>query len=148
MGGKKKGTKKADGQKKKRNSGKKLTRAQKLRQRLGDKKTIALFRALGDRNLPSRSRSGLIERMSKKELRAVREIILNFMHKNIPVQEADFERIRKYKNTLRKLVRKETSVDEQKQTLIQRGGIIPFLLPLLMKGIVGGAVSAIGAAGR
>jgi hypothetical protein len=122
--------------KKKRGSVKKLSSVQKMRQRLGDQKVTAVLRALADPDLPSRSRSSLVNSMSKKEVHAVREIAYNFLRENIPVKPLEVAKLARYRKTLRGLVER-LNLETHKKIIAQRGGFLPLLLPLLLKTAVG-----------
>ena len=59
----------------------------------------------------------------------------NILQGNIPVNDIEKERLGIHKELLRKLVNKKTSYREKKR-LIQRGGFLGSLIPLLV-GLVG-----------
>jgi len=51
--------------------------------------------------------------------------------------------LQKHKKSLRRLVRKGSSVNQQRKILLQRGGILPFLIPIILAAV--GATGSIGA---
>ena len=54
------------------------------------------------------------------------------------------KKVRHHRKTIRKFLNRRTSVHKKKQLLTQRGGIAPFLIPLIVAAI--GGASSVGAA--
>lgn len=73
-------------------------------------------------------RNSIIQKGSKDFIESIIECIDNLLQNNIPLSESEFEKVSKYKSTLRKLVKKSSLVDKKK-LLTQRGGFLQFLLP-------------------
>ena len=61
--------------------------------------------------------------------------MLNVLNGNIPVSEEERKRLKKHKYCLRELVKKKIS-DKQRKHLIQEGGFLGALIPIL-GGLVG-----------
>lgn len=129
-------TKKKGGKQKGGNYG--LTNIQDMRKTLQDEKMLSVFAALGDPDLPVRIRKGVISKMSAEEMKAVREVIYNFLENNIPINVNELNRLREYKQSLRNMV-KRFKLDKHKRILKQSGGFLPLLIPLLT-GVIGSAV--------
>ena len=73
------------------------------------------------------------------------EISHNVLKGNVSLDRSQKAKATRYKQTFRKLANKKVSF-KTKQNLIQRGGFLPFLIPLIAKAvlpaIVGGGISA------
>ena len=63
------------------------------------------------------------------------DCVHNILQGNIPVNEEEKERLKRYKECLRALVEKKTS-DKKRKHLIQEGGFLGSLIPIL-EGLVG-----------
>lgn len=60
-------------------------------------------------------------------INAICECCVNVLKGNVPITKVQKNRLRKYKNELRSLVKKKTS-QKKKKNIIQKGGFIPALL--------------------
>lgn len=87
------------------------------------------------RSRSKKRRNALIEIAETAEIRALAEILVNTLHGNLPLTEAQYKRIRKYKGVLRKLAGKRHSVRQQKNILKQKGGFLGALIPIAMTAI-------------
>lgn len=101
--------------------------------------TLSVFRALSEKALPRTIRRSMVDGMGKSEMKAVREVAMNFLRKNIPVNDKELGKLRRYKNALRLLSQKQT-LENSRKVLKQHGGIFPLLLPLII-GAAGAAAS-------
>ena len=63
------------------------------------------------------------------------DCVFNVLQGNIPVNEEEKNRLKRHRHFLRKLVNEKTSYKEKKR-LIQRGGFLGALIPILA-GLVG-----------
>lgn len=69
-------------------------------------------------------RKALVSIANRGQLRAVCECIENVLAGNIPVSSAQLQKLKRHRNTLRKLADRRLPVHEQKKLLMQRGGIL------------------------
>lgn len=76
----------------------------------------------------------IIASADKHLIKTICEGIYNLLRGNISISDSDKEKLKKYKNTLRKLVEK-SSINTKKKILIQKGGFLQFLLPAVITGI-------------
>lgn len=74
-------------------------------------------------------------------LAALCECCLNILKGNVPLTPAQKKRLSRHKNNLRLLIKKKTSNKKRRQ-ILQAGGFLPLLAPLLAP-IVGGLVKSI-----
>ena len=58
----------------------------------------------------------------------------NVLENNLTLYESDLLKIKRYRFTLRKLIKK-TDLKEKKKILDQRGGFLQFLIPAVITGI-------------
>ena len=63
------------------------------------------------------------------------DCVHNILQGNIPMEHEEKERLKKYKELLRELVKKKT-LDKRRKQLIQEGGFLGSLIPILA-GLVG-----------
>lgn len=79
-----------------------------------------------------KKRNLLVDMANKEQIDAISEIILNTLKNNVPLKTRDKNKLRPYKQTLRNLAKKSTSLKKRKHILKQRGGFLSFLLPLAL----------------
>ena len=63
------------------------------------------------------------------------DCVYNILQGNIPIDEEENERLKRHKELLRELVKEKTS-DKRRKHLIQEGGFLGSLIPILV-GLVG-----------
>ena len=90
-------------------------------------------------------RSLLIDFAGKDDLDAVCQCIFNVLAGNIKISTSTFNKLKKHKKTLRYLINRRVNNQQRKKVLKQKGGFLPFLLPLAVK-LLGGLVPAIAGA--
>ena len=112
-------------------------RTQRLRPTVAKASTLAVLKALGEKDLRPALRNCVIDSMTSGEMKALREVAVNFLSKNIPVKQSELLKLGRYKNTLRNLANTPV-LEKNKKALKQKGGILPFFIPL----IVGAAAAA------
>lgn len=77
----------------------------------------------------------LLRTASNSQVLSLCEICLNTLVGNIPV---DIKRLKKYKNIIRKLSKRSTSVRNKKALLLnQKGGFLPALAPVILSALAG-----------
>ena len=99
------------------------------------------LRLLSKLEKPSK-RNQLIDIGNKDNINAICQCIRNVLKGNIHLKDHEINKLRKYKNTLFTLAKKNTSLIKKKQALKQRGGFLPFLLPLAVD-LIGGLLGKI-----
>jgi len=78
-------------------------------------------------------RKALLEKADKKLIRAIQESIYNALKGNISYSADEIQKLKKYKNILRKIVKNKNK--ENKKILVQKGGFLEVLLPAVITGI-------------
>ena len=73
-------------------------------------------------------------------IRILAQIAANLLHGNIPLNEGQKRKLRKFKRLLSILRNKYTSIEHKRRALIQQGGFLPFLIPIISS-IAGALVS-------
>lgn len=81
-----------------------------------------------------RMRNSIIKSSTQDLIDSICECILNLLNGNLSLSEDDEFRLGKYKNPLRKLLKK-LSLKEKKKILIQKGGFLQILLPSVITGL-------------
>ena len=77
----------------------------------------------------------LLRTANNSQIESLCEICLNILHGNVPV---NVQKLKKYKNFLRMLARKTTSLKRKKQMLVnQSGGFLPLIAPVIVSALGG-----------
>lgn len=80
-----------------------------------------------------RQRHALLKSANNAQIESVCEICLNILNGNIPANAA---KLRRYKNLLRMLSKKSSSLQKKKQILVnQSGGFLPIIAPALISAL-------------
>lgn len=138
MAGSKKKKKTAGGKKK------------KIKRRYGSelvKRNVALWQLISPTNKNRQQRETLIQSLNKGQLDDISRMLRAFMNGKFKVTDGVIKKLKKDKQFLYCLADCKTPIEERKDIVRQKGGFLPFLLPLLIKGAVGG-IAAAAAAGR
>jgi len=91
----------------------------------------AYFLSLLKRAKTKEQRNKLIEMANKQQIDSISEIILNILHGTIALTRLQQTRLRRYKNCLRLLARKQTPLPiKQSQLKTYSGGFLPALIGL------------------
>lgn len=87
-------------------------------------------------------RKALLKSANNKQIKSVCEVCLNILKGNVRV---NVKKIKKYKQTLRKLAKRNISNESKKRVLVnQSGGFIPLIAPAIISaisGIIGKVIS-------
>lgn len=81
-----------------------------------------------------RVRNAIIKSANKDEIFAICECILNVMNGNIKLNEVDYNKLKTYKNTFKKLLNK-SPLSSKKKILVQKGGFLQILIPSIISGL-------------
>ena len=79
-------------------------------------------------------RNSIINGANKDLIHCLCECIYNTLKGNVELKDDDKTKLIKYKNSLRKLLVKN-SLKEKKKILIQKGGFLQILLPSVISGL-------------
>jgi hypothetical protein len=77
-------------------------------------------------------RKYVLEHADKKLIFVLNECMVNFLKGNIKLDEINFQKLKKHKNSIRLLVN-SNCLKKKKKILAQKGGFLPFVLPLVGK---------------
>ena len=75
-------------------------------------------------------RNSIIDGAGKELVQCICDCVLNVLNGNIKLKQGEKQRLKRHKNCLRELVKKKTS-DKKRKHLIQEGGFLGALIPLL-----------------
>jgi len=89
---------------------------------------------LGASETKPRYQKAIINSADKSLIKAICESALNLLNGNIPLDKDLKENLRKFKSHLRNLVKK-AKLKEKKKFLIQKGGFLKFLIPIVISSI-------------
>ena len=79
-------------------------------------------------------RTGIIQGGDRDLIITLCECVLNLLNGNINISQQEHSKLKKYKNSLRKLLEKK-NLKEKKKILIQKGGFLEILLPAIISGL-------------
>ena len=79
-------------------------------------------------------RKAIINKSDKKLVNSICEMVFNLINGNLSINNSDFQKLKKYKTSLRKLVKK-SNLASKKKILVQNGGFLQFLIPAVITGI-------------
>jgi len=96
------------------------------------KNNLDLLKKLSNCN--KSQRKYILQKGKKEFIFSICECVLNFINGNIKTDDETFEKLKKYKSTLRKLLEK-SSLKKKKELFVQKGGFLQILLPSLITGI-------------
>ena len=74
-------------------------------------------------------RKYIIENGDKKLIQAIQECLYNFLKGNLKIEHENFDKLKKFKKTIRILVG-TNCLKKNKRILVQKGGFIQYLLPI------------------
>ena len=92
---------------------------------------------------PTPLRKKLIRDVPDQVIQCISECCSNVLKGNVKLTSAQMQRLRSKRQQLRTLADKSVTIPKKKKVLNQTGGFLPFIVPLLGKAIVGGALSAL-----
>lgn len=90
--------------------------------------------------LKPKYQKALLKSCNEKEINCICECIHNVLQGKIDLQDKEKNKLSKYKNILRKLVRKGATNLFRKNLIIQKGGAF---LPIILGSVLSGLVSSL-----
>lgn len=91
-------------------------------------------------SLPLKKRNNIIKKFcSNNELKAIIEIFLNFLHKNIQCKKSFIKFLKKYSNYFYKITKKSIALGKKRKILVSKTGgfilssLLNLALPLISK---------------
>lgn len=85
-------------------------------------------------------RTLILKSLDATTIRVLAQLAANILHGNIPLDKKQMRKIGKFKHLLKILRYKYANVEQKRKVLIQQGGFLPFLLPIIAS-ITGAFVS-------
>lgn len=82
-------------------------------------------------------RNAILKNVDNVVIKTLNEIILNIINRNHKINKNVFEKLRPYKNTLRKVCSSQTSMRQKRKHLIQKGGFLPIIITSILSGVIG-----------
>lgn len=79
------------------------------------------------------SRHKILKHCHSDLIKAIEECVFNVLKRNVLLKQKRIEKLKKYKNILRKIGNSKTNINQKKKLIIQSGGNY---LPILLKPIV------------
>ena len=83
----------------------------------------------------SKRRQLLIDDATVDELKALIEGLYNIIHGKIKISRKEFNNLKRYKNSIRRIVDKRRSLQYKKKVIKQQGGMLSVALPLLVSAL-------------
>jgi hypothetical protein len=88
-----------------------------------------------------RERSSLLTSVDGDIIRILSEICLNILRGNVTLSKMQVHRLKRHKQTVRSLAKRNVSIKDKRHQLVQRGGFLPLLLPVIASAL-GGLISS------
>lgn len=88
-------------------------------------------------------RKALLSGCSKEAMYAIIECILNVCNGNVYINKQDFDKLRPFNKTFKKLIDPKVELSNKKKIIIQKGGFLEVLIPSIISGIASIVSSAI-----
>ncbi len=99
-----------------------------------------LWNLIGPNNKNKNQRAQLIESLNQKQVCEIQDVVKAFLDRKIDVPPNVISKLKKDKAFLYEFCKSNTPLREKKEMIYQKGGFLPFLLPLLIGSGVTGAV--------
>lgn len=88
-------------------------------------------------------RKALITGATKESIYAIIECILNVCNGNININKEEFQKLKPYNKSFKKLVDKGVDLKQKRKIIIQKGGFLQVLIPAIITGLASIISSAI-----
>lgn len=112
------------------------------------KKNVALWQLISPKNKNKQQREVLIQSLNKTQMNDISRLLKAFMSRKLPVSSGVISKLKKDKQFLYCLANCATPLDKRKEIVRQKGGFLPLLLPMLLKGAVGAIGAGLLGGGR
>jgi hypothetical protein len=77
----------------------------------------------------------IIKRAKAPLINKICECVLNILNGKVKISKADYDKLKPYKKTFRKLLEKKIKLTQKKKLIIQKGGFLQIILPLITAAI-------------
>jgi len=98
-----------------------------------------MFKILGSKNLSDKHKRNILKNADPALIKAISDCTYNLLNGNIKLSEKDKKKLSRFKISLRRLIKKKSSLQNRKKLLIrhanQKGGFLNILIPALIGGI-------------
>jgi len=91
-------------------------------------RNASFFKTLLCGGKQKKSRQKIIRQASTDNIDALSEIALNLLKGNIPLNTKEKKKLKRHKDKIRKLGKRNVSTKKKKTLLVQEGGFLPLLL--------------------
>ena len=81
-------------------------------------------------NCKTKLRKAILLNSDTELVKVIRDCVYNVLKGNVKLKKGDSEKLNKYKSDLLKFVYERGSIAQKRKFLIQKGGFLPFLIPL------------------
>lgn len=88
-------------------------------------------------------RKSIINSANPDLIKTLCEICLNVLNGNAQITSKCKNKLKCYKNSLRKLISPRIGLKAKKKVLIQKGGFLPTLLGAILSGVIGNLIERI-----
>jgi hypothetical protein len=77
------------------------------------------------------NQNDIIKRAKAPLINKICECILNILNGKVKISKEDYDKLIPYKKTFRKLLEKKIKLTQKKKLIIQKGGFLQIILPLI-----------------
>lgn len=82
-------------------------------------------------------RNAILKHVDDVVIKTIYEILFNVIHKYHKINRTVLDKIKPYKNTIRKVCSPQTSMKQKRKHLIQKGGFLPIIISSVLSGLIG-----------
>lgn len=82
----------------------------------------------------------IIKHGNSELIKTLCEICINTLNGNVKISPKCKNRLKSYKNSLRKLTAPKVKLQAKKKILVQRGGFLPVILSTILSGVIGSLI--------
>lgn len=82
-------------------------------------------------------RNSILKHVDDVVIKTINEILFNIINKNHKISKNIYEKIKPYKNVIRKVCSPKTSMRLKRKHLIQNGGFLPIIISSVLSGVIG-----------
>jgi hypothetical protein len=94
-----------------------------------------IFNFLISKYCTKANQKDIIKRAKSPVINKFCECVLNILNGKVKISQEDLKKLEPFKKTFRKLLEKNTKLDQKKKLIIQKGGFLQIILPLITAAI-------------
>ena len=94
-----------------------------------------IFKYLISKHCKKSTRNQIIQNSKGPFINKICECVLNVLNGKVKITQEEFKKLKPYKKLFRKLLKKRLAINKKKNLIIQRGGFLGTLIPIILGAI-------------